>query len=183
MDRRQFIGNGSMGFLAFSLAGAEVLLTPRQARAQDLPYSVLNPAEVQAIEILGESLLPGAREAGMAHYIDHQLAAPAEEALLIIRYFDVPPPYAPFYQGGLAAITHSAREAFSKPLEELDNEERIELITQMQKNALPGWQGPPAGLFYFVLRNDAVDVVYGTQEGFERLGIPYQPHIIPPTPW
>jgi hypothetical protein len=32
---------------------------------------------------------------------------------------------------------------------------------------------------YFVLRSDAVDVVYGTMEGYESLGVPYMPHIVP----
>ena len=36
---------------------------------------------------------------------------------------------------------------------------------------------------YFVLRNDAVDVFYGTQDGFEALGIPYMAHIEPPSRW
>jgi len=31
-----------------------------------------------------------------------------------------------------------------------------------------------------MVRSDAVDVVYGTVEGFERLGVPYMPHILPP---
>jgi hypothetical protein len=34
-----------------------------------------------------------------------------------------------------------------------------------------------------VLRSDAVDVVYGTVEGYEALGIPYQPHIAPLKRW
>ena len=32
-------------------------------------------------------------------------------------------------------------------------------------------------------RSDAVDVVYGTPEGFAKLGVPYMPHIMPPTSW
>ena len=41
------------------------------------------------------------------------------------------------------------------------------------------WQGPPGPLVYTVLRSDAVDVVYGTVEGYEALGVPYMPHILP----
>jgi len=32
-------------------------------------------------------------------------------------------------------------------------------------------------------RADGVDVVYGTVEGFERLGVPYMPHILPTARW
>ena len=46
---------------------------------------------------------------------------------------------------------------------------------------IPQW---PAGPFvYLVLRNDAVDVVYGTMSGYEGLGIPYMAHIAPAKRW
>ena len=54
----------------------------------------------------------------------------------------------------------------------------------MRQNKLAGWQGPPAaGFVYFLLRSDAVDVVYGTVEGYAELGIPYQAHIMPLKRW
>jgi hypothetical protein len=34
-----------------------------------------------------------------------------------------------------------------------------------------------------MLRNDAIDVVYGTVEGFARLSVPYMPHILPQRSW
>jgi len=46
-----------------------------------------------------------------------------------------------------------------------------------------GWQGPPAPLAYHALRNDAVDVVYGTPAGLQKLGVPYMEHILPPERW
>ena len=36
---------------------------------------------------------------------------------------------------------------------------------------------------YAVLRADAVDVVYGTMEGYQALGIPYMAHIAPDRRW
>jgi hypothetical protein len=39
------------------------------------------------------------------------------------------------------------------------------------------------GFVYFLLRSDAVDVVYGTVEGYAALGIPYMPHIAPTKRW
>jgi hypothetical protein len=46
----------------------------------------------------------------------------------------------------------------------------------MRQSKLDGWKGPTAGFVYFLLRSDAVDVVYG-------LGVPYQPHIAPTRSW
>ena len=53
----------------------------------------------------------------------------------------------------------------------------------MRQNKLDGWQGPPGAFVYLVTRSDAVDVVYGTMEGYESLGIPYMAHIVPERRW
>lgn len=53
----------------------------------------------------------------------------------------------------------------------------------MGAGGLPGWSGPPAPLVYFVLRSDALDVVYGTEAGFALLDVPYMPHIPPERRW
>ncbi len=161
----------------------DALSTPRDARAKNVAFQVLSADEAATLETLGEGLLPGAVEAGIAHFVDSQLAVDAAQSLLIIRYFDVPPPYADFYRGGLAAAAATALAVYGRPLKELPAEDLEALISSMSRNQLADWQGPPAGLLYFILRNDAVDVVYGTQEGFKKLGFPYQPHIVPPANW
>jgi len=53
----------------------------------------------------------------------------------------------------------------------------------MAADSLSDWVGPPASYVLFVLRADALDVTYGTPEGFENLGIPYMAHIMPEQPW
>lgn len=182
-QRRNFLRAAGLGLLAFQVDGAEVLLTPQAARERDLPFRALRASEVAVVESLGETLLPGARAAGIAHFLDQQLTAPAADSLLMLRYLDVPPPYLDFYRPALAAVDAFARQAFGRPLPELTEEQRIDLVTRMSQGNPEGWQGPPAPLVYFVLRNDAVDVVYGTMEGFEKLGIPYLAHIAPTAKW
>ena len=53
----------------------------------------------------------------------------------------------------------------------------------MGAGTIDAWRGPPAAFFLFVLRMDAIDVVYGTQDGFDRLDLPYMAHIAPPARW
>jgi hypothetical protein len=53
----------------------------------------------------------------------------------------------------------------------------------MRQNKVEGWQGPAGSFVYLLLRSDAVDVVYGTMEGYAGLGIPYMPHIAPTKRW
>ena len=183
LDRRAFVRSGAMGLLAFQVAGTIALLRPREARAQSVPLRVLTPDDQRVVEALGETLLPGATDSGIAHYLDQQLAADPADSLLMLRYLDVPPPYAAFYKPAIAAVDVCARRLHGKRFADCSNDERVAFVTAMQKADPEGWQGPPAAFFYFVLRSDVVDVVYGTEEGFEKLGIPYMAHIPPTTKW
>src|SRR5690242_21816091 len=108
MNRRLVLKGAALGALAYTVGGAEVLLTPREALAQGLPLRVLTADERTALEALGDTLLPGAKDAGLAHYVDQQLSVPASEALLIARAVGVMPPYANFYRAGLAALDATA---------------------------------------------------------------------------
>lgn len=181
--RRSFIRNTGIGVLTFYVGGCEVEMTPQEARENEVAYTVLTGAEVATLDALGETLLPGSAAAGLAHFIDHQLGASTEDQLLMIRYLGVPAPFTPFYQGGLAALDDFAQEQASLPFAELSREVRTNLVGQLATADPDSWRGPPAPFFYFVLRNDAVDVVYGTQDGIESLGIPYMAHIEPPSRW
>jgi hypothetical protein len=173
----------ALGALGFTVGGAEVLLSPREALAQGVPLKILNADEREALEALGDTLLPGAKDAGLAHYIDQQLSVPASEALLIARAVGVIPPYANFYRAGLAALDASSQKAHGAKFAALPQEKRDAFAEQFRQKAPEGWSGPPSPFFYFVSRADAVDVVYGTVDGFERLGIPYMPHIAPLKRW
>lgn len=181
--RREFLRKGGLGLLLFQIDGVARWLTPRAARAEGLPFEVLTASEVRILEAFGETLLPGAAEAGIAHFVDRHLSVPAADSLLMIRYLDVPPPYAPFYRAGLASLEHFAQAQHGAPFAALPAHERTALVRAMSGENPEGWEGPPAPLFYFAVRADAVDVVYGTMEGFEKLGVPYMAHIEPPTRW
>ena len=181
--RRRFLQGTGAGLLTFVVGGCEVEMTPQQAREQSLDYGVLTAVEVAALEALGNVLVPGAAAAGIAHFIDHQLAAPPAAQLLMIKYLGANPPFAPFYSGGLAALDASSQTAHGRDFAALDGDAQAALVGAMALANPDGWEGPPAPYFYFVLRSDAVDVVYGTREGVESLGMPYMAHIEPPSRW
>src|SRR3977135_947088 len=103
MKRRDFIRGATLGALAFTVGGAKILLTAREARAQGVPFRLLKASEAETLESLGETLLPGARAAGIAHFIDQQLSVPPEEALLEARILNVKPPYVNFYRAAIGA--------------------------------------------------------------------------------
>jgi hypothetical protein len=173
----------ALGALAFTVGGAQVLLTPREARAQGVPFRLLQAREAETLEALGETLVPGARAAGIAHFIDHQISVPPEEALLEARILNVRPPYANFYRAAVGALDKATAAQADQRFAWLPAPTQRELVNVMRQGKLQGWQGPPQGFVYFVLRSDAVDVVYGTVEGYEALGVPYQAHIMPLKRW
>jgi gluconate 2-dehydrogenase subunit 3-like protein len=179
-SRRDFIKHGVL--LASVAAGASVL-TPAASRAARAPYRVFDPTHVRTLESLGDILVPGSAREGLAHYIDAQLSGPSIDSLLMIKYLGVNPPFTDFYRSGLDALNDAARRIHSLPFSSLAAPDAGALVSAMATGDIPGWSGPPAPLVFFVLRNDAVDVVYGTVSGFESLGVPYMPHIAPPTRW
>lgn len=181
-QRRKFL-QGSALLLAYSVGGQSLLLTPAQAFQQDLPLSALTTAQRTGLEAFAEALLPGARAAGIAHYLDQQLACAAEDSLLMLRYLGVPAPYLDFYAAGLGAVARAAQSLFKLPLHSLNAEQAAELVRQVATDGIADWSGPPGSFFYFVLRADVTDVVYGTEQGFDNLGIPYSAHIAPARPW
>jgi hypothetical protein len=186
-SRRDFITHGAAAggacLLTFTLSGCEARLTPAQARAAKVSLHTLATSEVTTVDALGETLLPGSAVAGLAQYLDHQLSGDPAHSMLMIKYLGVPAPFDDFYRGGLRATEAAARALYGKAFPDLNSQQATALVTQMSTGHVDGWQGPPSALFYFVLRNDAVDVVYGTQSGFELLDVPYMAHIAPPSRW
>lgn len=182
IERRVFMEGAMIGALAFSVGGVETLLTPRQACAQDVPLRTLQPEEAKTLAAVGEALVPGARTAGIVQFIDQQISIPPEEALLEARIMNVRPPFANFYRAALGAIDRASRSG-GRGFAELDATGQHDFIDAMRQNKIEGWQGPPAPFVYFLLRTDAVDVVYGTMDGYAKLGVPYMPHIAPTRSW
>ena len=182
LSRRNFIRQSGLA-LTFTVAGKTLLLTPREAYARDVPFSVLDQTEVDILEATCEHLLSGARENGVAHFVDRQLSLEPNDSLLFIKCFNLEPPYLDFYRSALAQISQLAETVYGAGAGELDQAGAASLISSLRDGNAPGWSGPPPPLVYHALRNDAVDVVYGTMEGFADLGIPYLAHIEPPRAW
>jgi len=82
IERRVFNQGALIGALAFVVGGAETLLTPRQAQAQNVPLRTLKPEEAKTLAAMGEALVPGARDAGVVQFVDQQISIPPEQALL-----------------------------------------------------------------------------------------------------
>lgn len=183
LSRRHFVEAGSAGLLTFMVAGCKRQLTPAQAKIQRAELGALVLSEARIADALADQLVPGASDAGVAYFLDHQLAAPADQQLLMIKYLGVPRPWRGFYREGLRNVNVAANTLYGKSYVDLDQPQAAALAGMLAAGTIEDWDGPPQGLFYFVLRSDAIDVVYGTEAGFSRLGLTYEAHVSPPSEW
>jgi Gluconate 2-dehydrogenase subunit 3 len=183
IGRRGFVKGATAGALAFAVGGVEIIMTAQEARARGVPFRLLDAHQGETLEALGETLVPQAREAGIAHFIDQQLSVPPGESLLQARIFNFRPPFADFYRAAIAAVDAASNRMHARDFAKLDSGQQREFVDLMRQNKVEGWTGKPGALVYAVLRSDAVDVVWGTMEGYESLGIPYMPHIPPEKRW
>ena len=172
LSRRHLLARGTAaGF--FVVAGECLWLTPQEAEARVFEPQILSPQQCKALSMLGDALVPGAAAAGLSAYIDLQLQA-GDESLLIGKYLGVDTSaQTGFYRAAADNVMLLADESISMHT----------FATSMATDAVSGWAGPPASYVLFVLRADALDVTYGTPEGFEKLGIPYMAQIKPDRPW
>jgi Gluconate 2-dehydrogenase subunit 3 len=183
IERRAFVRGAGLGALVFTVGGVEVMLTPRQARAEGVPLRTLTADQAATLDAIGETLVPGAKEAGITNFVDQQISIPPEQALLQARILNVRPPFANFYRAALAAIDNASNKTKGKKFAALTASEQHDFVGLMRVGKIEGWQGPPGPFVFNVLRSDAVDVVYNTVEGYAALGIPYMPHIAPTQKW
>jgi hypothetical protein len=116
--------------------------------------------------------------------VDHQLSVEPDECLSLVKYFVNDPPFVNFYRAGIKSLNVFSTAKFKMPFADIKDVNRIEVVKTIGRDNPKDWPfPPPAPLFYMVVRNDTTDVLYGTIDGFRKLGVPYMPHIVPPERW
>ena len=172
VNRRQLMARGTTAGL-FMVSGQWLWMNPAEAQAQGFTPQILAADQASALATLADALVPGAKAAGIAPYIDAQLAK-GDNSLLIAKYLGVDiPNQTEFYRAIASNLLLSLR----------DGNDAEDMAGKMASDTIDGWQGPPASYALFVLRCDALDGTYGHSDGFEQLRIPYMAHITPVTPW
>ncbi|PHR59927.1 MAG: hypothetical protein COA43_08140 [Robiginitomaculum sp.] len=182
LDRRRLLlGTGGLLITAM-IGGCEKKVTPKQAVALNAVPKGFSKKEAKTFTRFAETIVPGSDDAGTLHFVDYQLSQDPSDCLLMLKYFQITPPYIDFYSSGLAALNTFSNTRFGKDFTELSKSQCTNIVEQIVKGTAE-WDGPPAFLFYMFVRSDAIDMVYGTPEGFEKLDIPYMAHIEPPQAW
>lgn len=146
------------------------------ATASSLPANRLATLRAYA-----DTLVPGSASAGITDFVSAMLAS--DDPMLFYNHLDFPLPPMSFYTAGLAALDDLSILHKKRSYSTLSVSDMKEIAGTLLDPNLQGWTGPPPFLFYLTVKNDAIDVVYGTVAAYDRLNIPYMPHILPPSIW
>lgn len=156
-----------------------------------MPFNVelanaISPAALLAdrlasLRAYADILVPGAGTAGIDRFVSAMLAS--DDPMLLYKYLDFPMPPAVFYAAGLAALDELSMRRKARPYSGLGRGDMKSIAAALLDPGLEGWTGPPPFLFYLAVKNDAIDVVYGSEAAYDRLKIPYMAHIVPPSAW
>ncbi len=142
IERRAFVQGAGLGALAFTVGGVEVMLTPRQAHAEGVPLRTLNADQAATLDALGETLVPGAKAAGITQFIDQQISIPPEQALLQARILNVRPPFANFYRAALGAVDAASNKTKGKKFAALTPQEQHDFVALDARQQDRGLAGP-----------------------------------------
>lgn len=161
----------------------EVLLTVGVATIHDRVAQAkgctrLSQSELRTLSAAGEALVPGAAQAGIAAFVSARLASC--DGVLFYGYLGLAQAATAFYATTLTDLDAWSRLNTGRALHELPVEQCRGLFSSLLSPQPKGWAGLPPQLVYMVLRNDAIDVVYGGTNAYQAAGIPYMAHIEPP---
>jgi Gluconate 2-dehydrogenase subunit 3 len=124
---------------------------------------------------VGETLVPGA---DLSRFVSGMLTR--DVSMLSYPFVSLPLDVRVFYHEALLAIDSACRRTRDRGFVQLSSAERTAVMQELMAGQLKGWDGPPPGLVYFVLRSDATDAVYGRPQAYDDLQVPYMAHIQPP---
>ena len=125
-------------------------------RAPTGPWRVLTPEEAALVDAVSEQIIPadrdpGAREAGVVHFIDRQLDGPYK-------------PLADTYRKGLRCLAQTSQALFGLPFERLDWPDQTRLLRAMESGKVPAglWTDPSSREFFGLLREHTMQGFYGS---------------------
>ena len=160
-------------------------------------YAYFTPPEVAFVEAAVERLIPtdahgpGAKQAGVAYYIDQQLAGrygrgdtmftqgPWGAAPLPTQGYQLRYTPAEVYRLGIVATNAYTMKTYGKRFDHLDSAHQNDVLGALEKGTVT-FEGPPAQTFFNFLLGDAVqgffaDPMYGGNRdkiGWKTVGFP-----------
>jgi gluconate 2-dehydrogenase gamma chain len=172
-SRRKFLGAGVLFGLVPLLLGRSEGIAQTYEPPQFAALVFFNPYQAVVIEaavariVPGDANDPGAREAGVVHYIDMALAGVYADCQTV-------------YRRGINGIDNCAKKKFGRRFIDLSEIEQDAILKEMEQDKAVGFSYPSASVFFALLRQHTIegmfsDPVYGGNRnavGWKLLGFP-----------
>ncbi len=126
--------------------GATVQETP-------LPFKYFTPEQAATIEAITEQIIPadddpGAKWAGVVHYIDLGLAGDLKE-------------YRSVYEAGLKRLAALTREVSDRHFAELDSSTQTKILEKLEADDSRGGDSPAGSEFFQLVRRHTIEGFFG----------------------
>jgi gluconate 2-dehydrogenase gamma chain len=142
------------GGVAAGAGGAA--LVGKMGPAPKSPLRVLTSEQARLVEAVTEQIIPvdrdpGAREAGVVHFIDKQLDGPYKR-------------FVGKYCAGLRCLEQTSQALFSKPFEALGWPDQTRVLQALEAGKVPKdiWTEPSAKEFFNLIRDHTMQGFYGS---------------------
>lgn len=156
LSRREFVKIAALGAGTIALAGGGIGFIEGCSGPARSGRSFLSQDEYRLVEAIAEQIIPtddwpGGRDAGVANFIDIQLAGP-------YRRFQQD------YRRGLAAIENSCLTAYKKSFGELASDTQTKFLSDMEAGSLTEetWKRVSSKYFFELMRSHCLQGYYGS---------------------
>lgn len=120
------------------------------------PFKVLTADEARLVDAVCEQIIPadqdpGAREAGVVHFIDKQLGGP------YARFLEK-------YRKGLQCLQQTSQAMHQKPFEALPWPDQTKILQALESGKVPKeiWSSPSSKEFFGLVRDHTMQGFYGS---------------------
>lgn len=182
VGRRQFISGAIASAAAAGSVGGSSAALGSAGEGTPVTYRTFSATQADTYAAWCDLLANGAREAGVARFVDTYISGSYGDCLLLLRFFK-DSPLGDFYLAGIGGIDRESHARFGKAFVSLERDKQLTIVEAAAQSKTQAWAEPDPNFFYFISRSDAVDVVYGTEQGFRDLDFPYLAHIAPAPAW
>ena len=155
-SRREFLARAALSAGTLSLAASGLDLLNGCSSSGNGERNFFNEDEYHLVEAIAEQIIPtddwpGGRDAGVADFIDIQLAGPYQR-------------FQADYRRGLAAMERTCQELYRVKFENLPWDTQTAFLTRMEKGTLPSrdWDAGFAERFFELLRSHSLQGFYGS---------------------
>ena len=155
VSRRTAIKVAAVGLIGGAMGAGTSALITRVSREKSSPYRFFSVAEADLLSAICEQIIPGddapgATDAGVIHFIDHQLGGRLKR-------------HQSTYRRGLESFRQTCLAEFKAPFTDLSPDQKLAVLRRLEagKTQKDSWSDPSAPQFFRLVVSHTMQGFYG----------------------